>query len=145
MAYPNASDDLVWVLLNQGHCYKARTAVGSKRHLSREPNNLVALHSRKYTGLAAGKTVAIRATGKGQNLEMTITHPDKAHKPAEAREVIVLKKDMPQIAKNITDRLKTYEPRLNKAALAYAYNLHKALRRSERGQVGTGSKHVAVR
>ncbi|CAI7783526.1 unnamed protein product [Closterium sp. NIES-54] len=57
-------------------------------------------------GLAAGKTVAIRATGKGQNLEMTITHPDKAHKPAEAREVIVLKKDMPQIAKNITDRVR---------------------------------------
>ncbi|KAN0121655.1 Ribosomal L28e/Mak16 [Russula decolorans] len=74
------SSDLEWHLLRGNNSFIVKRAPGGPI-FSKEPGNLVNIHSQKYSGLANAKTVDVKPSATG----ISITHRKKSTSPHVVR------------------------------------------------------------
>lgn len=79
--------DLMWQCIRKSSCFTRKSAPYPKRLFSMEPNNIMGLHSQRYSGLA-DEVLGVHAIKNGirETIELTKSRPkpSKQRKPATA-------------------------------------------------------------
>ncbi|KAI8073104.1 ribosomal L28e/Mak16 [Gongronella butleri] len=108
-----SSSDLVWELIKNNNSFIVKRPGVV---FSTEKNNLMNLHSKKYSGIANNKTVGVEAAPRG--VKVTVKKA-KAASPAKVSSAVITKprRHTAKAIANLVARSK-YRPDLLKAALA---------------------------
>ncbi|KAJ3037896.1 60S ribosomal protein L28 [Rhizophlyctis rosea] len=112
------STDLVWLLTRDNSSFLVKR---NGIQLSREPGNLLNLNSRKFSGVAAKKSVDVSAAPKG--VTVTLRKTKAGNKPVAASNSVTLTRGTRGSAKTVKKLLAHYRPDLEKAALARVFRL----------------------
>ncbi|KAJ3054528.1 60S ribosomal protein L28 [Rhizophlyctis rosea] len=115
------SSDLVWLLTRNNNSFLVKR---NGIQLSREPGNLLNLNSRKFSGLAAKKTVDVAAAPKG--VTVTLRKTKAGNKPVATANATTYTKGTRASAKSVRNLLAHYRPDLEKAALARVARLNES-------------------
>ncbi|KAI0005564.1 ribosomal L28e/Mak16 [Russula compacta] len=113
------SSDLEWLLLRRNNSFIVKRAPDGPI-FSKEPGNLVNIHSQKYSGLANAKTIGVKPSANG----IVITHRKKSSSPRVIRSAYasttIGSRSGPRRALGIAAQLakRGYRPDLRPATLA---------------------------
>ncbi|KIS67140.1 uncharacterized protein UMAG_11561 [Mycosarcoma maydis] len=144
-----ASQDLQWLLVRNNSSFIVKQK-GIGRIFSREPRNLVQLHSYKYSGLVNAKAVGIEAAKSGKGVVITTKNAKQSSSAIKKTvNVATLKKGGGRRTAGAVSNVvakKGYRADLTRAAVIRA----SALLRSQRGRKqpparrvrGTGARKV---
>ncbi|KAG9131148.1 hypothetical protein Leryth_020140 [Lithospermum erythrorhizon] len=128
---------LIWEIVKKNNSFYVKQFGNGtpKTVFSKEPNNLLNLHSYKHSGLANKKTVTIQPASKEQGVLLATTKTKKQSKPASSLNKSVLKKEFSRMAKAVKNQVADnhYRPDLKKAALARLSAVSRSLRVSKSG------------
>ncbi|KAL6563285.1 60S ribosomal protein L28A [Orobanche hederae] len=127
---------LIWEIVKKNNSFLVKEFGNGTASVkfSKEPNNLLNLHSYKHSGLANKKTVTIQP-GKDQSLLLATTKTKKQNKPASLLNKSVLKKEFHRMAKTVSNQVADnyYRPDLKKAALARLSIVHRSIKVAKSG------------
>ncbi|SPO49083.1 related to 60S ribosomal protein L28 [Moesziomyces antarcticus] len=128
-----ASQDLQWLLVRNNSSFIVKQK-GLGRTFSREPRNLVQLHSYKYSGVVNAKAVGIEATKSGKGIVLTTKNSKKTPFSIKStNNASTIKKGGSRRAAGVVSNVvakKGYRADLTKVAVVRA----SALLRSQRGR-----------
>ncbi|EST09118.1 Ribosomal protein L28e [Kalmanozyma brasiliensis GHG001] len=145
-----ASQDLQWLLVRNNSSFIVKQK-GLGRIFSREPRNLVQLHSYKYSGVVNAKAVGISPSKNGKGLEITTKNGKQGTNAIKAvLNTATIKKGGGRRASGLVSNVvakRGYRSDLTRAAVVRG----SAILRSQRGRReapvrkarGTGSRKVA--
>ncbi|KAL2255884.1 hypothetical protein VTK26DRAFT_2543 [Humicola hyalothermophila] len=125
------SADLVWEIARSHNSYLVKRKTGGSPQFSRDPLNLVNLHSRKFAGFVNDKAVGVVPNEKG-GVQVIAKKQAAASKPASGLYTVTYggnktnRKTYKAIANQVAKN--GYRPDLREAAIARA----SAIRRSQR-------------
>ncbi|KAK9923557.1 hypothetical protein M0R45_031969 [Rubus argutus] len=139
---------LIWEIVKKNNSFLVKEFGRSHAgvRFSKEPNNLLNLHSYKQSGLANKKTVTIQP-GKDQSVLLATTKTRKQNKPAALLHKSVLKKDFRRMANAVNDQVAKnyYRADLKHAALARLSAVHRSLKVAKSGVKKRNRQAVRVR
>ncbi|ETS65387.1 hypothetical protein PaG_00121 [Moesziomyces aphidis] len=128
-----ASQDLQWLLVRNNSSFIVKQK-GLGRIFSREPRNLVQLHSYKYSGVVNAKAVGIEAAKSGKGIVLTTKNSKKTPFSIKStKNASTIKKGGSRRAAGVVSNVvakKGYRADLTKVAVVRA----SALLRSQRGR-----------
>ncbi|XP_050118042.1 60S ribosomal protein L28-1-like [Malus sylvestris] len=97
---------LIWEIVKKNNSFLVkeyeRSHVGVR--FTKEPNNLLNLHSYKYSGLANKKTVTIQGVGKDQSVLLVTSKTKKQNKPVVLLHKSVMKQEFRRMAKAVANQ-----------------------------------------
>ncbi|RXH78655.1 hypothetical protein DVH24_002173 [Malus domestica] len=97
---------LIWEIVKKNNSFLVkkfeRSHVGVR--FTKEPNNLLNLHSYKHSGLANKKIVTIQGVGKDQSVLLAISKTKKQNKPAVLLHKFVMKHEFRRMAKAVANQ-----------------------------------------
>ncbi|KAL6495925.1 60S ribosomal protein L28A [Orobanche gracilis] len=127
---------LIWEIVKKNNSFLVKEFGNgtSSVRFSKEPNNLLNLHSYKHSGLANKKTVTIQP-GKDQSVLLATTKTKKQNKPASLLNKSVLKKEFHCMTNTVSNQVADnyYRADLKKAALARLSVVHRGLKVAKSG------------
>ncbi|TKY88565.1 hypothetical protein EX895_002554 [Sporisorium graminicola] len=144
-----ASQDLQWLLVRNNSSFLVKQK-GLGRIFSREPRNLVQLHSYKYSGVVNSKAVGIEAPKSGKGVVLTTKNAKQGSSAIKAtKNTTTIKRGGGRRTAGVVSNVvakKGYRADLTRAAVVRA----SAILRSQRGRTqpparkvrGTGSRKV---
>ncbi|TQD93907.1 hypothetical protein C1H46_020466 [Malus baccata] len=91
---------LIWEIVKKNNSFLVKEFGRSHASVrfTKEPNNLLNLHSYKHSGLANKKTVTIQGVGKDQSVLLATSKTKKQNKPAALLHKSVMKQEFRRTA-----------------------------------------------
>lgn len=122
----NVSPQLLWELVKGHNSFIRKNLHGNI--FSAEKGNLYAKHSYKFSGVANDKYIDVRESKTAGAVDLSLARPKHFAKPAAAKHTATSKKGARRAIAGVRKQVASYRKDLEKAAVARASAVHRALR-----------------
>lgn len=111
---PLVSSDVLWHVVRNGTSYSRKNVFGHREHFTVEPNNVLNLHTKRFSGFANDRVVGLNVNGKQQQLKLV---NNTSSKPSRNARVYNLRLSKRRAAYVAGPKLSSFRPDIAKPTL----------------------------